>query len=247
MEDTRSRIFISYLANSVSMFLFLSLFIWTIKVNGATIPLFGQYFIFSTTLSYAMLAYLLIILIIPYLIGHYRAKHWIEQLKSEREDFIGEVSKVLIAPNITHTIEKLEEKEKKIADYLRKLCELKPIQLADGIAKSEDPKTFVYRLALQESVIRDPIFIHKDSLVEVQNLIADCKLEFDEKTQESDKHEVLKQYLTLLDHLNKNQKVADSTVKPWVLICMTSLVGSMLNPIISSAAKYLVTKLGVPH
>lgn len=245
MEDTRSRIFISQLVNSVSMLLLLSLFIWTVKVTGATTLLLGEYFLFSATVGYAMLAYLLVILIIPYLVGHYRAKHWIEYLESKRKYIIDEVSKALMSPNLTKTIEKLAEKELIIADWLRVLREHKSMQLAASIEGSQDPKTLVHRLALLDSVKSDPMFIHNSSLVEIQNLIAECKPEFNEKTQESDKHEVLKAYMSLLDRLKEDQKVADTSVNPWVLVGMTSLAGSMLNPIISSATKFIVNKIGL--
>jgi hypothetical protein len=247
MEDTRSRIFISQLANSVSILLFLSLFIWTIKGDGASIPLFGEYFLLSPIVGYAMFAYLLIILIIPYLIGHYRAKHWIQYLESNREDIIDKVLMDIMSPNLTKTVEKLEEKEMMIADRLKELRDDKAMQLADSIGSSSAPNDILYSLALTDSKKSDPIFIHYDNLVEVQSLIDECKQEFGKKIQDSDKYAFLNAYIVLFDHMKKNQKVPDSSVKPWVLICITSLVGSILNPIISSAAKFIVTKLGLPN
>lgn len=237
-EASRSRLFINLLGNSVSVLLFISLFIWTIQVSETTpIPFLGEPFVFSPTVGYATIVYLLVVVIIPYVIGHYRAMHWDRYLEEKRKGFINKLSQAFMSPNHSKAISSIEEIKSTVEEELERLEEDKSIVLARQTIECDDIKLYVPKLGLLNSIDRDPRFIYYDNLNGILNQINECKLEIEEKTHKKDKEAVLEAYLKSLNYQEKLQKSIDSDSKPWVLIGITSLVSAMLNPIISSATK----------
>lgn len=245
MEDTRSRIFITQLGSSVFMLLIISLFLWTIKGGGSTIGLLSEYFIFSPMVAYVAIGYLVILLIVPYLIGHYRSKEWIERLIGERRELIEKLSKGLAHPNLAKANNTLEDAEREIQAAIERVGEDRFLELARQLQNTRDQEHFVQRLALQELGKRDPRFIHAGRLGDLTGLIADCKMQLAQKSDEKEKREVLDSYVKALDKEKESQKEESAGSKPLVLVGLAALASAILNPILSLAAKFAASQLGL--
>lgn len=244
MEGTRSRLFMVQLGQTVSLLVILSVFIWTINSAGATIPILGEYFVFSSTIGYAMGTYLLVILIIPYLIGHYRAKRWVEHLDTDRKDLIDEVTKGLSSLNLERAINALDESENSIRASLKGLRRDKSMNLAIQVTQTDDDQLFVQRLALEEGIECDPRFVHSERLEELVELIEDCRTELSKKEQESEKREVLKACVELLGKKKEKEVSNSGSTKAWVLIILATVATSIANPVLSAVGKFITAKLG---
>ncbi len=242
MEGTRSRIFISQLVNSASMLLLFSLFIWTTNSAGTTVSILGDYFVFSTTIGYVIAAYLVIVVILPYLIGHFRAKHWVQYLQLQRDEILDAATRAFSVPNINNAFKILSETEILIRQVLEKMNNDESMKLAYEVSETEDDQHLVYRIGLKSSLNIDPRFIHVNYLNELLDLVEECKSELEIKKTDKEKRETLKAYLDSLAQLKKHE-VSNSTA--WPLLLITSIVGPIISPILSSVGKLVAVHLGL--
>jgi hypothetical protein len=244
MEGTRSRLFMAQLSNSASLLVLASVLIWTFNGEGMTIPILGEYFIFSSTVGYAVATYLILILIIPYLVGHYRAKHWMEHLDNDWKDLIDEVTKGLSSLNLEKATDALNFSETRVDERIDELYNDRSMTLALEVARDDDEKMFAQRFALMEGIKRDPRFIHSERLVELLEFIKECRNELSKKEQDLEKREIVKACVDLLTKKREKEVSTVNSAKAWVLIALTSIATSMANPILSAVGKFITSKLG---
>ncbi len=105
---------------------------------------------FSSTIGYLIASYVLIILIIPYLIGHYRAKHRIEKLETDLKDLIDEIIKGLSSLTLEKSINALDVSEISLKERIDMLNSEKFMDLANRVSITDDEQHLVQRLALHE-------------------------------------------------------------------------------------------------
>jgi hypothetical protein len=158
--DTRSRIFIAQLSNAISLLLLTSLFIWSIGGAGQAVPILGGNFVFSPTVLYVMLAYVIAVIFIPYLVGHYRSKDWMAHLEAERSDIVDELSKDLMSPNWARVDNALAASDQKIEQKIDRFQNGESMRPARQIAESDKSEDFIPKIALRESFDRDPRCVH---------------------------------------------------------------------------------------
>lgn len=242
MEGTRSRVFISQLVNSVSILLFLSLFFWATNTTGTTISLLGEYFVFSTTVTYAVVAYIIIVAIIPYIIGHFRAKHWTQFLQLQQEKVRELVTKAFSVPNTKNALKVLNEAEALINQSQDEIYNDESMILAYELAKTNDIKNLVYRIGLENAINGDPRFIHINNLNEALSLVVDCKSELEKEEVDKDKREILDAYLGAI---GQHKEYETQNAKAWGVVLIATLVGSILSPVISSIGKLVASQLGL--
>lgn len=249
MEGTRSRLFMVNLGNSLYLLVLSSVFIWTIKSAGATFPVLGNYFVFSSTVGYAVGGYLLVLVVFPYIIGHYTAKHWVEHLDNEWRDLIDEVTKGFSSLNMGKAIKSLDESENSAKAILQALYDEKSLALANQVAQSNDEDLFIQRWALEEGIKRDPRIVHSTRLEEVIEHINDCRTELSTKKTEGEKRKVLKRCIENLEkEKEKGASTGDSTKKSWVIVMLSSMVTLVvINPVLSSVGKLVTVRLGLPQ
>lgn len=241
LEGTRSRIFVNHSVGSISILLLISLFIWTIDASGTTVPLLGEYFVFSSTVGYATVAYLIAIVIVPYLIGHFRAKHWIEFLQIKESEILEAASKAFTAPNVNTALCGLSSAEELIDRGLHKIDGDKSISLARKISETEDDKHLVFRIGLNDSKNRDPRLIHHNKLCELHNLVSECRTEIELKENDESKREILNAYGR---SLGQHKIIESVSNKQWPIILITSLTMSFITPVLSSLGKFVVSHVG---
>ena len=110
---------------------------------------------------------------------------------------------------------------------------------------AQDPEIYAYQLALKEARNRDPRFIQVDRLGELTSLIADCKMQLAQKSEEKQKREVLDSYARAFDKEKESQKEEAAGSRPLVLVGLAALASAMLNPVLSFAAKFAASELGL--
>ena len=244
MEGTRSRLFMTQLSNSASLLVLLSILIWTFNRAGVTIPLLGKYFVFSSTVGYTIAAYLLLILVFPYLIGHYRTKHWVEKLDRDWRNLVDEVTKGLSSLTLAKAVDALDVLEIRIGERIDELYNERSMKLANRVARTDEKHLFVQRLALTEGLKRDPRFVHLERLLEIDELIKDCRSELSNKDQDNEKREILKACVELLTEKKEKEVSSVTSTRAYVLIALTTVTTSLANPILSAVGKFIVSKLG---
>lgn len=245
MEGTRLRLFMSQLANAASLLLLASLFVWTTNTEGTTVSLLGEFFVFSSTIAWAIAVYLVLIVVVPYLIGHFRSKHWIELLADNCGAILSHARKALDSPNLSKVDEALKAVQDEIEQTLETINKDPSLVLAYKVQESVDDESYVLRLGLGSSVDRDPRFIQVNQLLEILGLIADCRAEVKEKDADEDKRKILGAYANSLQHYG-NELAISETGKPWGVLLVTTLVGSVLTPVMASIGKVAAARLGLP-
>lgn len=243
LEKTRSRIFIARLGDSAALLVFLSVFIWTIDGAGTTKTVFGEYFVFSSTMGYIIGAYVVGALVLPYLVGHYRSKYWVDELQRERFDLIDALTNGLESLSVDNAVSELDQSRERIQGVLDELYEQPAMALAIEIANSDEPQLMAPRLGLEKSLKVDPRFVHVDHLERLLELIDECKEVVAEKDDEKSKKEVLKACVARVGKERKKDIGAAGTTKAWILIAISSLATSIANPIISAVGKYITEQL----
>lgn len=244
-EEIRSRIFITQLGATASVLLLIALFIWTIKGGGSTVNVLGEYFVFTPTVGYLVASYLLLLLVIPYLIGHFRSKAWIERLDDEWQKLVENLVAGLASPNIAKATEALNEVAQDTRAALEQLTQDNFFELVSKTKNSADDQQSVIRLALADSVTKDAHYIHAVRLRKLMELIADCSVQLEAAAASKDKRDVLDDYVKSLER-EKAPRVGEAArSNPLVLTVLTALAGAILNLFVSWALKIISSQLGM--
>lgn len=245
MDDTRSRLFVSQLAISVQVLLLISLFVWTRQGSGTAFSLLGDHFVFAPIVAYLTIGYLLLFLVIPYFVGHVRAKAWAARLANERRDIIEDIAKGLVVPNLVKAADAVHACAAKVGAAIGRLNADGGVQLARTVRNAVGDITLVQRLSLKEVERRDPRFIHMERLSTIAAHLAECETQFAAQTDDKGRREVLDLYLKAVEKEKDNAKAHEGASKPLVLVGLTALASAIMTPVLSAAAKHVAAQLGL--
>lgn len=245
MEGTRSRLFMAQLGQSAMWLVLLAVFVWAIGRPGVTAPVLGEYFVFSSTIGWILAAYVVLLVLIPYLVGHHRTKHWVRHLEDERDELLDATSRGLGSVSLEKATESLDESESRIRSRLDALQSEESMQLATRVLDRDEPQFFVYRLALVDGLKRDPRFLHQGRLEGIIEVIDDCRAELAKKDQEKEQREVLKAATAVLEKEKAKEAYTAGESKAWVLIGLTTVATAIANPILSAVGKFITARLGL--
>jgi hypothetical protein len=243
LGDTRARIFIGQLSGAISLLVLASLFIWSVGGAGQASPLLGKNFIFSPSVLYATLIYVTAVIFIPYLVGHYRAKDWNTHLEAERSDIVEELSKGLRSPNWTRVDKTLVDADQIIEDEINKMESSESVRLAHEIEESDKPTDLIYKVASREGLDCDPRFLHIKVLRGIRDQVNECRMLLGTENEEKRKREIANEYIAILSGLNQHRE--RTAVRPWVLAAATTVFLAAVNPVLTSAGKFVASQLGI--
>lgn len=244
LDDTRTRIFIVQISNSVFMLLMASLYLWTVKRSGPTFALLGDYFVFTPMVAYITVGYLIVLLVIPYLIGHFRSKDWVERLTSERHELIDDTVKGLANPSLPKALQTVDDVAARIQIAMKTLYQDGALHLVQQVRRSQAPQDYAHQLALREIEKRDQRLVHESRLETLANFLAQCKADLAALSTDKDKRDLLDQYSKAIEKEKDANKDDKGATKPLVLVGLTALASSIMSPILASAAKYAAAQLG---
>lgn len=242
LGDTRTRLFVVQLSGAISLFVLAALFIWS--VGGAEqSSVFGRNVIFSPSVLYTALIYVTVVIFVPYLVGHYRAKDWTTYLEGERSDIVEELSKGLASPNWARVDKTLVDADQAIDGKINEMENAEFMHLRDEIMKSDKPADVVFKVAARDGVDLDPRFVHIKVLRDIRDQVTECRALIGAESKQKRRREIVDDYVDILGRLNQHKE--KTAVRPWVVAALTAAFLALVNPLLTSVSKYVATKLGI--
>lgn len=243
MEGTRSRILISQLTGSVSLLMLLSLFVWTIDPTTENVKVFGAGLSFMPNLVFVIGAYVVLVIIVPYVVGHFRNKEWAANLSNRRAVIYSELSAGIRAPGIDTAIQTLTKARAQIDKEIEALEDDKSYRLLmehqDGRGLEFDLK----RAAATQSAQRDPRFFHNTRLSGLKRQVNDSIARLEELEEDVKKRETLSQLAEWLDH-RKTEHLEEGSGKPWAMVAITAIITALVNPVLTNLGQMFASRLG---
>ena len=242
-EGTRSRIFIAQLVNSIPFLMVASFFVWSLEPQTA-VSLVGKLVAYTPSVLYTTLTYVVLILVIPYLIGHYRNKSWMAKLDGDRAQITEELLQGIRSPLLDKAKEALVEIDGKIVTYMDELAKEKSYRLVAEVSNGTIEELPFYQSAAQKSIQHDPRFLHTKKLAQLRQQAVDCLTAFGAAVTERDKLEMLKNFAESIKQPSQPSN-EERTTKPWVLTAITAIVLAITNPIITALGKRVASIFGL--
>lgn len=243
-EGTRSRIFINQLVHSVVFLMVVSFFVWTLEPNAEAVPLAGKLIAFTPHVLYVTVAYVVGLLVIPYLIGHFRYKAWKEKLDADRSRIIDDLLVKARSPLLDKAEDGLVQASADIDNYLPTLTEEKSYRLAEEAAHGNADNILYFRAA-EKSIPRDPRFIHVGFLTGLREQIDDCLTALRNAADDKTKQALLENFVGTVGDQGQVNGTQGKTGRPWVLAGITAVVVAVTNPIVTAFGKTVATMFGL--
>ena len=243
MEGTRSRIFIAQLTNSVSLLMTASLFVWTLDPQAVDVSIAGTGLSFRPKLFYTLVGYVVLVLIIPYLVGHFRNKEWTARLSDARAAIYKSLSSGIRSARLDTASNTLISVRAQIADEVAELEAERSYQLLSRLRDEEVGEFDIYKEAATQSAERDPRFFHGSRLSQLSGQLDDSIAELSTKDEDDEKWKVLKRLGDWMDHRKAEQQERVSG-KAWVMVAITALITALMNPLLTGIGKMFASQLG---
>ena len=243
-EGTRSRIFITQLAGSVVVLMIVSFFVWTLEPDATSVPLVGKLVAFTPIVLYTTIGYVIVLLVIPYLIGHFRHKAWAAKLDGESSGIMNGLQVGVRSPLFDTAKEALVEAVNEIDESLDELAKDRSYRLTKEVSSHTNAEYPFFVNAARKSVQHDPRFIHAKLLMGLRRQISDCLSVIASTPTDKEKRNLLDNFTDAIDQRTESQTQADAD-RPLVLSGITFIVLAITNPIITALIKVAASEYGL--
>jgi hypothetical protein len=243
LEGTRSRLFFSQFLGAVIWLMIVSVFIWTLDPDALFLPIVDQLFGFAPAILYTIGTYVGLALIVPYLIGHFRSKAWVETLEGERFKIVDELLTDANSPSIATANATLVRLGNAIDGSLANFRKDRSFDLTQRVAQGHEKAEPFIAFAARESTERDPRFIHYAGLQKLRSQIDDCVSVLNAKEGDKEQREVLDQFAKAIDLKDRIQQGAMS--RPWIVTGFATVATAVVSPFISAISKSFAEAVGI--
>ena len=240
-ENTRQQVLINQLTGIAPTALFISLALWAFGVGSADLPITFATMAksFSTRVTILVLAFPILLYMLPYLIGTQRGNRFRTKLLSKRSEFTAKLADILGTPLPARYVPDLTTLRGEVGTELQNIVEASPV-LQLHAAKPEDipPALAGGMYFVEDSKTVDPRFRHLDELTKFQGELDDIVTDLQAKSaigvvreaeRWSRKYENRKAELA---HAMDNH-----AAKPAVLLAVGTLFSALISSILSDVGK----------
>ncbi len=244
-EGTRSRIFINQLMHSVVVLMVASFFVWTLDPNAEKVPLLGKFIAFTPIVLYTTVGYVVLFLVIPYVVGHYRYKGWKSELDTVGTKLVEDLQTKIRSPLIDKAEAALVQTSNDIELHLLAQTRERSYVLAHDAASGKDVDNPVFHLAAEKSIVRDPRFVLTKYLTDLREQVDDIRTALEDAANEEDKQKLLKGFDDAIAKATPAHP-PEKSGKPWLLAAITAVVVAITNPILTALGKNMASVFGIP-
>lgn len=247
LGPTRTRILINQMAFAAPITLYISLFLWaTTDIGDQTTPM-GSFLQVSPALSISIVTYVVVFIVLPFVIGHYRSKDKVSTLQDSRNKRIEEFLSAVGSPGIHQVDRKLADLGDALAADLEQIEADPSMQVAreliDGDEQSLELK--LPRLALQSSSDRDPRFLHQQAVAELTDRLNELIEAMEDSETDDGKRAAIDIVVPELEKVLDRQYGGESTASTWAIGLASSAGTAILTPIWTTVTSYLTGIIGI--
>jgi hypothetical protein len=241
-EDTRQQVLINQLADLLSYAIFISLALWAFGVGAGPLPatLATVANTFSARVSIVVLAFPMLLFMLPYWIGTQRGSRFRSKLVSKRRDFTATLADILKTPLAASYIPAISNLHTQVRVELTDTMQSSEIMKFHPANLDNPPPALTYSKPFVEaSQDLDPRFRHVDELIkfdsELQQITADLTAQpplrvIRAAERWSKKYEIRKKELGI-------EIKSSSNTRPVVLLAVGTLLSALISSILSDVGK----------
>lgn len=244
-SSARVRIVLNQFAQTPSTLLLVSVFLWTNAAAGNTRALFGAYFVFAPTIAYFVAGYVALFLVLPFIVGHFRTKAWVNTLVERRSEFSRRLADQLRQLNVANAIAAITALRHEMQTDIAQLQLHPRMQLANVVTSQQTPATILLSFAFADIRKYDPLFIHQQALDALISRIDDVNGTVYTGANDKERREILCAAADAVDKhaaANPPPDIPSSTI----IILLSAMFSGVASPVIASVGKWLATQLGLP-
>jgi hypothetical protein len=241
-EDTRQQVLINQLADMLSYAIFISLALWAFGVGTGPLPatLATVANTFSARVSIVVLAFPMLLFMLPYWIGTQRGSRFRSKLVAKRRDFTATLADILKTPLATSYIPAITDLRTRVDAELADTMQSSEIMKFHSANIDNPPPGLTYaKPFVEDSQDLDPRFRHVDELIkfdaELQQIDADLTAQpplrvIRAAERWSRKYEIRKKDLGI--EINSS-----SNTRPVVLLAVGTLLSALISSVLSDVGK----------
>ncbi len=241
-ETTRQQVLINQLAGMVLNALFISLALWAFGVGAGDLPatLATVVQTFSTRVTILVLAFPMVMFMLPYWIGTQRGSHYRLQLVRKRRELTSKLADILETPLGAKYVPEITALQTQVTTELSNTLDSSPVMTFHSANPVQAPASFdAIKFFVADSMDLDPRFQHADELVKFDGELKEINADLQAKTQIgvirtaerwSRKYEIRKADLA---------GALDTThaAKPVVLLAVGTILSALISSILSDVGK----------
>ena len=241
-ESTRQQVLINQLAGMVLNALFISLALWAFGVGAGELPatLATMAKTFSTRVTILVLAFPMVVFMLPYWIGTQRGSRFRLHLLGKRRDLTSKLADILETPLGAKYVPDITALHNKVTVELNNTMDSSPVMAFHSANPNPVPASFdAIKYFVADSKDLDPRFQHADDLLKFGGELQEITADLQARPQTSvvraaerwgRKYEIRKAELA---------GALDTThaAKPVVLLAVGTLVSALISSILSDVGK----------
>jgi hypothetical protein len=245
-SGTRARVLLNQLAQIPSVLLLISVFMWASDSDAELRPLFGTFFVYAPEITYVLIGYVLLIVILPFIVGMSRSERWAETLKDRRTSFSSQFTEALRKGNVSTALSGVGAVHAAVDQEVRQLESEGWMRLTRTLEQSTDPGDVLLKVALRDVRDLDPRFGHLRQLIDLRTRTDDVRQNVAQLADDKTKFEFMRQEADVVDKIAQGPDTRSSRATTVIVAAGLSLLAALASPVVAAVAKKLVAQMGLP-
>jgi hypothetical protein len=219
---------------------------WASDSDAELRPLFGTFFVYAPEITYVLIGYVLLIVILPFIVGMSRSERWAETLKDRRTSFSSQFTEALRKGNVSTALSGIGAVHAAVDQEVRQLESEGWMRLTRTLEQSTDPGDVLLKVALRDVRDLDPRFGHLRQLIDLRTRTDDVRQNVAQLADDKTKFEFMRQEADVVDKIAQGPDTRSSRATTVIVAAGLSLLAALASPVVAAVAKKLVAQMGLP-